>query len=135
VVVGWYHSHPGFGCWLSMVDVKTQKSFEQLSDRAVAVVIDPVRSVKGRVEMDVFRSVHPNIMATGQEPRITTSNIYHLKEKPERMSRLRGLGKLYYNMVIAAKTTDENEINMLKRFQECTTSWAEALKIDEDYVD
>ena len=19
--VGWYHSHPGFGCWLSMVDV------------------------------------------------------------------------------------------------------------------
>ena len=23
VVVGWYHSHPGFGCWLSFVDVKT----------------------------------------------------------------------------------------------------------------
>jgi len=21
VCVGWYHSHPGFGCWLSMVDV------------------------------------------------------------------------------------------------------------------
>ena len=19
--VGWYHSHPGFGCWLSMVDI------------------------------------------------------------------------------------------------------------------
>lgn len=23
MVVGWYHSHPGFGCWLSMVDVNT----------------------------------------------------------------------------------------------------------------
>jgi 26S proteasome regulatory subunit N11 len=23
VVCGWYHSHPGFGCWLSFVDVKT----------------------------------------------------------------------------------------------------------------
>jgi 26S proteasome regulatory subunit N11 len=23
VIVGWYHSHPGFGCWLSFVDVKT----------------------------------------------------------------------------------------------------------------
>lgn len=23
-VVGWYHSHPGFGCWLSGVDVGTQ---------------------------------------------------------------------------------------------------------------
>lgn len=23
-VVGWYHSHPGFGCWLSSVDINTQ---------------------------------------------------------------------------------------------------------------
>ena len=21
ICVGWYHSHPGFGCWLSMTDV------------------------------------------------------------------------------------------------------------------
>jgi 26S proteasome regulatory subunit N11 len=25
MVVGWYHSHPGFGCWLSNVDVNTQQ--------------------------------------------------------------------------------------------------------------
>jgi 26S proteasome regulatory subunit N11 len=25
IVVGWYHSHPGFGCWLSSVDVQTQQ--------------------------------------------------------------------------------------------------------------
>ena len=25
IVVGWYHSHPGFGCWLSSVDVHTQQ--------------------------------------------------------------------------------------------------------------
>ena len=31
VVVGWYHSHPGFGCWLSSVDINTQQSFEQLN--------------------------------------------------------------------------------------------------------
>jgi 26S proteasome regulatory subunit N11 len=24
-VVGWYHSHPGFGCWLSSVDINTQQ--------------------------------------------------------------------------------------------------------------
>lgn len=24
VVVGWYHSHPSFGCWLSSVDINTQ---------------------------------------------------------------------------------------------------------------
>lgn len=49
MVVGWYHSHPGFGCWLSGVDINTQQSFEALSSRAVAVVVDPIQSVKGEV--------------------------------------------------------------------------------------
>ncbi|RLM99822.1 hypothetical protein C2845_PM06G21500 [Panicum miliaceum] len=48
MVVGWYHSHPGFGCWLSGVDINTQQSFEALNPRAVAVVIDPIQSVKGK---------------------------------------------------------------------------------------
>ncbi|KAH9332074.1 hypothetical protein KI387_004182, partial [Taxus chinensis] len=47
MVVGWYHSHPGFGCWLSGVDINTQQSFEALNQRAVAVVVDPIQSVKG----------------------------------------------------------------------------------------
>lgn len=55
MVVGWYHSHPGFGCWLSGVDINTQQSFEALSERAVAVVVDPIQSVKGKVES--FKSV------------------------------------------------------------------------------
>merc|ERR1712062_77287 len=45
MVVGWYHSHPGFGCWLSGVDINTQQSFEALSERAVAVVIDPIQAL------------------------------------------------------------------------------------------
>jgi len=45
VALGWYHSHPGFGCWMSGVDINTQQSFEALNQRAVAVVIDPVQSV------------------------------------------------------------------------------------------
>jgi len=49
MVVGWYHSHPGFGCWLSGVDINTQHSFEALNQRAVSVVIDPIQSVKGKV--------------------------------------------------------------------------------------
>eukprot|EP00267_Zea_mays_P046458 XP_020398836.2 COP9 signalosome complex subunit 5a-like [Zea mays] len=43
MVVGWYHSHPGFGCWLSGVDINTQQSFEALNPRVVAVVIDPIQ--------------------------------------------------------------------------------------------
>lgn len=59
MVVGWYHSHPGFGCWLSGVDINTQQSFEALSERAVAVVVDPIQSVKGKVEWILSLSASP----------------------------------------------------------------------------
>ena len=42
ICVGWYHSHPGFGCWLSGTDIETQKSQEMLNPKAVGVVVDPV---------------------------------------------------------------------------------------------
>lgn len=61
MVVGWYHSHPGFGCWLSGVDINTQQSFEALNQRAVAVVVDPVQSVKGKVVIDAFRLISPQV--------------------------------------------------------------------------
>lgn len=78
MVVGWYHSHPGFGCWLSGVDINTQQSFEALTSRAVAVVVDPIQSVKGKVVIDAFRLINPNLLVLGQEPRQTTSNLGHL---------------------------------------------------------
>ncbi len=40
-VVGWYHSHPGYGCWLSGIDVNTQRTNQQFQDPFVAIVIDP----------------------------------------------------------------------------------------------
>eukprot|EP01115_Flamella_aegyptia_P003130 TRINITY_DN1509_c0_g1_i1.p1 TRINITY_DN1509_c0_g1~~TRINITY_DN1509_c0_g1_i1.p1 ORF type:complete len:206 (-),score=37.94 TRINITY_DN1509_c0_g1_i1:543-1160(-) len=79
-VVGWYHSHPGFGCWLSNVDVDTQRGFESLNPRAVAVVVDPIQSVKGKVVIDAFRLINPQLLMLGQEPRQTTSNIGYLNK-------------------------------------------------------
>ena len=99
------------------------------------MVIDPVQSVKGRVVMDCFRSVHPNLLAMGAEPRISTANTYFLKPKPDRMSVLRGLGKLYYNMVINARSHDEHEVNMLQKMHESKRSWTAALTVDEDFHD
>jgi len=57
MVVGWYHSHPTFGPWLSGTDQNTQQSFEQLNPKCVAVVIDPIQSVKGKVVIDAFRLI------------------------------------------------------------------------------
>lgn len=56
-VVGWYHSHPGYGCWLSGIDLNTQLTYQKYQDPFVAVVIDPVRTVAaGKVELGAFRS-------------------------------------------------------------------------------
>ncbi len=70
MVVGWYHSHPGFGCWLSGVDINTQQSFEALNQRAVSVVIDPIQSVKGKVAPPCFAAV-PESTSPTRSPRFT----------------------------------------------------------------
>jgi COP9 signalosome complex subunit 5 len=55
--IGWYHSHPGYGCWLSGIDVATQMQQQMLDDTFVAVVIDPDRTVSaGKVEIGAFRT-------------------------------------------------------------------------------
>ena len=37
--IGWYHSHPGYGCWLSGIDVNTQNNNQKFQDPFVAVVV------------------------------------------------------------------------------------------------
>ncbi|XP_068651848.1 COP9 signalosome complex subunit 5-like isoform X2 [Aristolochia californica] len=55
--VGWYHSHPGYGCWLSGIDVSTQMLNQQYQEPFLAVVIDPTRTVSaGKVEIGAFRT-------------------------------------------------------------------------------
>ncbi|XP_043236395.1 26S proteasome non-ATPase regulatory subunit 14 isoform X2 [Amphibalanus amphitrite] len=128
MVVGWYHSHPGFGCWLSGVDINTQQSFEALSERAVAVVVDPIQSVKGKVVIDAFRLINPNVMVLGQEPRQTTSNLGHL-QKPSLPALIHGLNRHYYSISINYRK-NELEQRMLMNLNKET--WMDGLQL-QDY--
>ncbi|EKM56608.1 uncharacterized protein PHACADRAFT_253814 [Phanerochaete carnosa HHB-10118-sp] len=59
--VGWYHSHPGYGCWLSGIDVNTQMTNQKYQDPFVAVVIDPNRTISaGKVDIGAFRTYPEN---------------------------------------------------------------------------
>ncbi|CAB4310881.1 unnamed protein product [Prunus armeniaca] len=107
-VVGWYHSHPGFGCWLSSVDMNTQQSFEALHPRAVAVVVDPIQSVKGKVVTDAFRLINPQTIMLGQEPRQTTSNLGHLN-KPSIQGLIHGLNRHYYSIAVDFRRNELEE--------------------------
>lgn len=129
-VVGWYHSHPGFGCWLSSVDINTQQSFEQLTPRAVAVVVDPIQSVKGKVVIDAFRLIAPQTLMMGQEPRQTTSNLGHLN-KPSIQALIHGLNRHYYSIGINYRKTGLEE-NMLMNLHKQV--WTEGL-VMKDFRD
>ena len=50
-IVGWYHSHPSLGCFVSSIDFATQKRFQALFPDAVGLVIDP----SPPEEMSLFR--------------------------------------------------------------------------------
>lgn len=55
--IGWYHSHPGYGCWLSGIDVSTQMLNQNFQEPFVAIVIDPVRTISaGKVCLGSFRT-------------------------------------------------------------------------------
>lgn len=59
--IGWYHSHPGYGCWLSGIDVSTQQLQQSFQDPFLAVVIDPERTASsGKLDIGAFRTLPEN---------------------------------------------------------------------------
>merc|ERR1719191_2441672 len=125
MVVGWYHSHPGFGCWMSGVDINTQQSFEALNQRAVAIVIDPIQSVKGKVVIDAFRTINTQMIMLGQEPRQTTSNLGHL-QKPSIQALIHGLNRHYYSIPIKYRMNEREQQMLLNLHKK---SWMEGLTL------
>lgn len=130
MVVGWYHSHPGFGCWLSGVDINTQQSFEALNQRAVAVVVDPIQSVKGKVVIDAFRLINAQLLMLGQEPRQTTSNLGHLN-KPSIQALIHGLNRHYYSIGINYRKNELEEKMLLNLHKKRWTDGLALRKFDE----
>lgn len=109
-VIGWYHSHPGFGVWLSNVDINQQLYWEKLNARCVAVVVDPVQSVRGKVVIGAFRCISQSNMAQqmSEDPRETTSFIGSL-EKPTLKALVRGLNRLYYQLPVAYRMSEAEQ--------------------------
>ncbi|KAL3958594.1 hypothetical protein ACCO45_006756 [Purpureocillium lilacinum] len=95
--------------------------------RAVAVVVDPIQSVKGKVVIDAFRLINPQLLMMGQEPRQSTSNLGHLN-KPSIQALIHGLNRHYYSIGINYRKTALEE-NMLMNLHKHV--WTEALQMDD----
>lgn len=54
-IVGWYHSHPGLGLFLSSVDIQNHMGFQGPNPKSIALVFDPVKLLDGHAGFEIFR--------------------------------------------------------------------------------
>ena len=92
----------------------------------MAVVIDPIQSVKGKVVIDAFRLINPQSQMLGQEPRQTTSNIGHLN-KPSIQALIHGLNRHYYSIAINYR---KNELEQKMLLNLHKKNWTEGLVLE-----
>ncbi|KAK7194104.1 COP9 signalosome complex subunit 5 [Novymonas esmeraldas] len=72
--VGWYHTHPGYSCFLSGIDVTTQQGSQRMQDPWVALVIDPVETLQtGQFSMKAFRTYPEGYTPSGDNPATATA--------------------------------------------------------------
>lgn len=74
-VVGWYHSHPGYGCWLSGIDVSTQMLNQQFQEPFVAIVVSTLTFWIVLIKAHGFVSLLPVSMVSGRSWIFTTDEI------------------------------------------------------------
>lgn len=55
VIVGWAHTHPGLGLFLSGTDIRTQKLYQKMHPKAFALVMDPTKISKNFSGFNIYR--------------------------------------------------------------------------------
>ena len=99
-----------------------------MNPKCVAVVIDPIQSVRGKVVIDAFRLINPLLGVSGtHEPRQTTSVNGHLN-KPSIEAMYKGLNKYYYSININYRTNELEQKMLLNLYK---NKWNNALKLND----
>lgn len=127
-IVGWYHSHPGFGCWLSGIDVQTQKLHQSFEDPYVAIVIDPIKSLMNDViDIGAFRTLYDEHLKKENND----NNYKNNNDNPN--SDLGWHAKEYYALDIKI-FANENDKLILEKFKSMK-SYSNLTTNTENYID
>ena len=62
-IVGWYHTHPGLGLFLSATDIFNQLGYQSLNEKAIAIVFDFTQMTPIKSGFAVFRLNDPTLAA------------------------------------------------------------------------
>ena len=135
ILIGWYHSHPGYGCFLSSTDINTQEAFEKQVPRTIAVVVDPIQSVRGKVVINAFRTYGYSDMdfrlALGKSPndqRQTTSNLGEIKR--DKGFSIEDIDKALYYSILIEYRKNNLETQMLLDLRNC--SWDAGFRLNNN---
>lgn len=135
-VVGWYHSHPGYGCWMSGIDVNTQQLNQRHFEPFVALVIDPLRtSATGKVEIGAFRTypegyTPPNEAATSSKQGVPSNK---MEDFGAHANQYYSLEVSFFKSSLDARTLDDVSarywVNMLD-----SSPWSTNEKLFESWM-
>jgi len=90
-------------------------------------VVDPIQSVKGKVVIDAFRLINPQMLMAGIEPRQTTSNVGHLN-RPSIQALIHGLNRHYYSIVISYRKNELEEKMLMNLHKK---KWSKGLLVKD----
>lgn len=125
-VVGWYHSHPGYGCWLSGIDVQTQRLWQsQSNEPCVAIVVDPIRTcAAGKVDIGAFRTFSSGYKLPEEQARETWVEGDELEMPEDKVADFGAYWDKYYQIPteIFKSTVDSKLLDAL-----WSTYWVETL--------
>lgn len=128
-ITGWYHSHPGYKCWLSGIDVATQIMMQKIGP-TVAIVVDPLTtSATGRVEIGAFRTL--------PETYKETSNLDASSVPLEKIKEFGAHFNRYYPLAITyfKNSLDEEILDVLTDSLWIPTISRNILSTSADYFD
>jgi len=132
MVIGWYHSHPGYGCWLSGIDVSTQKLHQNYEEPFVAVVVDPIRTLaQNKINFGAFRT-YPD----GYKPSISDDQDEYQSIPLNKIEDFGVHCKSYYNLetTIFKSHTDNMLLTTLWNKYWASTLSSSTLKTNETYI-
>ena len=90
-------------------------------------MVDPIQSVKGKVVIDAFRLINPQMLMAGIEPRQTTSNVGHLN-RPSIQALIHGLNRHYYSIVISYRKNELEEKMLMNLHKK---KWSKGLLVKD----
>jgi len=132
MVIGWYHSHPGYGCWLSGIDVSTQKLHQNYEEPFVAVVVDPIRTLaQNKINFGAFRT-YPD----GYKPSVSDEQDEYQSIPLNKIEDFGVHCKSYYNLetTIFKSHTDNMLLKTLWNKYWASTLSSSTLQTNETYI-